>query len=245
ARLRLAQLQGRNFTKAEELKSPAVAASKEIKDNSKARSLFRKASESQYTWDKKFPGFQASFNVTKDGAPLANGSVSLNRQFEAQVTSSAETARSIVQAEITQFISYRRARPFEELYGQDKTKIDFVNGEQAETEIIVSDEDSGLSNFVIRDREITRISRSHGRVRFVINHVKSLKTDDNHFLPTEAELTYYSNETGAVVSQTSYVDRYEKIGGYWLLVARKKIERSKNQTTTYELTLSNIRYHQR
>lgn len=240
ARLRLAQLQGRNFVKADELKSPVAPAA--IADNSKARALFRRASESLYTWDKKFSGFEAAFTLSKDGTKLADGTVTINRQFEAQVICPVESARSIVQAEVGQFIGYRRTIPFDEAYGKDKTKIDFGGGEQTDAEIVVSDEESGLASFAIRDREITRISRSHGRVRFVINHVKSLKTDDGRFLPVEAELTYYSNETGAVVSRTNYIDRYEKLGGYWLLVARKKVESAAGKTSTLELVFSNIRY---
>jgi hypothetical protein len=240
ARLRLAQLQGRNFSKAEELKASVALAA--ITDNAKARALFRRASESLYVWDRKFPGFEATFTLRKDGAPLAEGTVTVNRRLETLVTCPVEAARSIAQAEIGQFVGYRRATPFDEAYGKDKARIDFIAGEQPEAEIVVNDEESGLASFVVRDREIVRISRSHGRVRFVINHVKSLRTDDGRFLPIEAELTYYSNETGAVVSRTTYLDRHEKLGSYWLLVARRKVESVGDKTSTLELVLSNIRY---
>ena len=78
-------------------------------------------------------------------------------------------------------------------------------------------------------------------MRFV-NQVKSLKTDDGRYLANEAELKFFSNETGAAVGQTVYQDAYDKRGNYWLPVARVKTEISKGKSQTAQLKLSNIRY---
>ena len=108
------------------------------------------------------------------------------------------------------------------------------------TEIIVSDDTAAGSSFLLRDREILRISRSYGRVRFV-NQVTSLKTEDNRFIANQAELTYYSNETGALVGQSKYSDRYEKVGAYWLPLERHKEEFAKGKASKSALVLRNVR----
>ena len=244
ARLRLAQLQGKTFVKLADLElfTNSKAASAE---NPRARALFRKAHEAIYVWDKKFPGFEAAFTLKRPGAPDIAGTVHVSPQGQLDVQCADAKAKADVHAELSQFVAYRQAKNFDEQYGAEKAKIGMgeTNGvtPSGEVEIIVSDQDSSGAGFWLRDREIVRITRSFGRARFV-NQVKNIKTDDGRFIANEAELTYYSNETGAVAGQTRYQDRYEKVGGYWLPLGRKKSETAKDKTETLELNLSNVRY---
>lgn len=240
AALTLTQLQGRTFSNVADIASFA-SSKKSAPENSKARTLFRKAYENQYTWDKKFPGFEAEFSFTRDGGAPVSGSIRVNRQLQLEVLCADATVKAAVHAELSQFISYRQLRPFDDLYGAEKAQIGFGENNDLISEIIVSDEESAGSSFLIRDREITRVSRSYGRVRFV-NQVKSLKTDDGRFLANEAELKFFSNETGAAVGQTVYQDSYEKRGNYWLPTARVKTETSKGKSQTARLVLDNLRY---
>jgi hypothetical protein len=245
ARLKLAQLHGRNFSSAAELKplaSPATTPAA-LTDNPKARAIFRQASENRYGWDKKFPGFEAEFRLVRDGGAPVNGTLRVDRQLAVTVTCPDPTARAIAHAEVSQFVTHRHLRPFDEVYGPGKATFGFSASDAAEgEEILLNDEEAMGSSYLIRDREIVRVSRSYGRVRFVTNHVKSVKTDDGRYLASEYEITYFSNETGAVVSQTKFHDRYDKTGAYWLPVGRTKVESARGKTATLELSLSNLRY---
>ena len=240
ARLRLAQLQGKTFARLADLQlfTNSKAASAE---NAKARALFRKAHEAAYVWDKKFPGFEAAFTLKREGAPDVAGTLRITKQSQVEVQCADAKAKAQVHAELSQFVNYRQSKTFDEQYGADKAKIGLGEANGELTEIIVSDEESAGSSFWLREREIVRIARSHGRVRFV-NQVKNFKTEDGRFIANEAELTYYSNESGAVAGVTRYQDRYEKVGGYWLPLGRRKSETAKEKTETLELSLSNVRY---
>lgn len=240
ARLRLAQLQGKTFAKLSDLElfTNSKAASAE---NARARALFRKAHEATYVWDKKFPGFEAAFTLKRAGAPDVTGTVRVTKAAQVEVQCTDAKAKAQVHAELSQFVTYRQSKNFDEQYGADKAKIGLGETNGDTTEIIVSNEESAGSSFLLREREIVRITRSYGRVRFV-NQVKNFKTDDGRFIANEAELTYYSNESGAVAGKSSYQDRYEKVGGYWLPLGRKKSETAKDKTDILELNLSNVRY---
>lgn len=241
ARLRLAQLQGQTFSRLSDLQT--FASAKANADNAKARTLFRKANEAVYVWDKKFPGFEAKFTLRRADAdvPALTGTVRVNRQLQVEVQCADAKARAQVHAEMSQFVSYRQDKNFEEQFGEGKAKIAQTAPSGQETEITVSDEASAGASYLLRDREIVRVTRSYGRVRFV-NQIKNFKTDDGHFIANEAELTYYSNETGQVAGQIQYQDHYEKSGGYWLPLARRKSETVKGKTETLELLLSDVRY---
>jgi hypothetical protein len=174
------------------------------------------------------------------------GTVRVDRQFTVNVTCPDATARALVHTEVSQFVIHRRQQQFDEVYSPGKATFGFAansapDGVQGE-EILVNDEEAMGSSYRIRDREIVRISRSYGRVRFVTNHVKNIKTDDGRYVASEYEITYFSNETGAVVSQTKFTDRYDKVGAYWLPLGRTKVESAKGKTSTLDLVLSNLRY---
>lgn len=243
ARLRLAQLQGKTFSRSEDLQLFARAGVRNAEaENARARSLFRRAYEALYTWDKKFPGFEAAFTLKREeDAPAITGAIRVNRQLQVEVQCADATARATVHAEVSQFVSYRQGKSFEEVYGADKAKIGLGQSQGETVEIIVSNEESAGASFLLRDREIVRVTRSYGRVRFV-NQLKNLKLDDGRYIANAAELTYYSNESGAVAGQTRYDDHYEKVGGYWLPQGRKKTETTKGKTSTLELSLQNLRY---
>ncbi|NOT58872.1 MAG: DUF3386 family protein [Acidobacteria bacterium] len=238
ARLRIAQFAGKTFLKTEDFNHFA-ATKKSAPENSKARALFRKAHESQYTWDKKFPGFTAEFSYSRDSGAAVTGKLRVTRAYRIEIECADATVKAATHAELSQFVSYRQAKPFDELYAT--AQIGFGDINDLTTEIIVSDDTATGSSFLLRDREILRISRSYGRVRFV-NQVTSLKTDDQRFIANQAELTFYSNETGTLVGQTKYTDRYDKIGTYWLPLERHKEEFAKGKASQAALVLRDVRY---
>jgi len=245
ARLRLAQLHGRSFASVAELRQLALPNSEPaaMADDPRARAIFRQASENRYAWDRKFPGFEAQFKLVRDGGTPVDGTLRVDRQFTVSVSCPDPAARAAVHAEVSQFVIHRHQQPFDEAYGPGKATFGLSATDAAEgEEILVNDDEAMGSSYRIRDREIVRISRSYGRVRFVTNHVKNLKTDDGRYVASEYEITYFSNETGAVVSQTKFTDRYDKIGAYWLPLGRTKLESAKGKTSTLDLALSNLRY---
>ncbi len=242
ARVRLAQLNGRTFLKTEDL-NVFTATKKSAPENTKARTLFRKAHESQYGWDRKFPGFTADFTFTRDKDEADTGPIigklRVTRAGQIEIECADASVKAAIHAEASQFVSYRQSKPFDELYGA--AQIGFGEINDLTTEIILSDDTAAGSSFLLRDREIVRISRSYGRVRFV-NQVTSLQTDDHRFIANQAELTYYSNETGELVGQSKYHDRYEKVGAYWLPLERLKEEFAKGKASKSALVLRNLKY---
>ena len=238
ARVTLAQLGGRTFRTAEDA-NPFALTRKTAPESKGARAQMRKAHESQYTWDKKFPGFTADFTFTHDHSPTVVGKLRVTRAYQIEVVCADASVKAAVHAEASQFVSYRQSKSFEELYGTAQIGFGEINDQT--TEIIVSDDTAAGSSFLLRDREILRISRSYGRVRFV-NQVTSLKTEDNRFIANQAELNFYSNETGTLVGQSKYTDRYEKVGAYWLPLERLKEEFAKGKASKSALVLRNVRY---
>lgn len=234
ARLTLAQLQGRTFRKASEI--PVFLASRKASpENARARTMLRKAHESQYVWDKKFPGLSASFRYRRDGGDEVSGRLTVDRDFGIEVECTDSTARAAVHAEISQLVSYRQPRPFAEVYDQ-QSRIGFGEVNDLATEVVVSDETGTAAGFLLADREIVRVSRSYGRVRFV-NQMRSIRADDGRFIANEADIQYFSNETGETVGQTSYRDAYRKIGGWWLPVVREKTETSKGRSQSIRMSI--------
>jgi hypothetical protein len=240
ARLTLAQLQGRTFKQAADIPL-FVASKKSAPENGRARAMFRKAHESQYVWDRKFPGFAAEFRYVRDGEAPVAGRLTVDRQLQVEVQCADPSVRAAVHAELSQLVSYRQAKPFLELYPLESAQIGFGEINDLTSEIVVSDEMAAGSSFLLHDREIVRISRSYGRVRFV-NQLRSFKADDGRYIANEAELTYYSNETGAGVGQTIYKDRYEKLGGWWLPVERRKTETARARSQTIEIVFSGVAF---
>ncbi len=235
ARLTLAQLQGRTFRQATEI--PLFLASrKTTTENGRARTMLRKAHESQYFWDRKFPGLSGAFSYQRDEGEAVSGRIGIDRDFGVEVECPDATVRAMVHAEISQLVSYRQPRPFAELYDPAQSRIGFGEINDLTTEIIVSDESGTNAGYLVADREIVRISRSYGRVRFV-NQLRSIRTDDGRFIANEADIQYFSNETGIAVGQTIYRDRYAKIGGWWLPTAREKNEISKGRSQSIKLTI--------
>lgn len=223
------------------LSSASVATA--LADDPKARAIFRRASESRYVWDKRFPGFEADFVLIRDREPPVAGAICVDRQMRVSVVCPDATARAIVHAEVSQFVAHRQMRPFDEAYGPGKATFGLIQEDPAKgTEIVVNDEEAMGSRYRIHEREILQISRSYGRVRFVTNHVKNLSTDDGRLIAVQYEIIYYSSETGEIISQTKFDDRYEKLGTYWLPTGRTKVESARGKTSTLELNFTNLRY---
>ena len=241
AHLTLAQLEGRTFRQAGEI--PLFLASRRgLVENGRARSMLRRAHESQYLWDRKFPGASGTFSyqLVGPGRPerleAVRGRITIGQDFGVQVDCPDATTRAAVYAEISQLVSYRQPRPFTELFNPTQSRIGFGESSGPTTEILVSDESGTNARYLLADREIVRISRSYGRVRFV-NQLRSFKTDDGRFVANEADIQYYSNESGAAVGQTVYRDRYVKVGSWWLPAVREKSESGKEPRQSIRLTI--------
>jgi hypothetical protein len=244
ARLKLAQLSGRDVTTVSQISELAtIPDSPEPPDNPQARSLFREAIAQRYVWDGKFPGFTADFSLAREGKPGIQGSVTVDRQFAVDVKCADPGARAIVHSAVSQFVAHRKMRPFDERYAPGKATIGLVQADSGDgSEIVVNDKEAMGSRYRIHEREILKVSRSYGRMRFVTTNLKSIPGDDGRLIVVEYEIKYYSNETGAELSRTHFADRYDMVGGYWLPTGRTQVDTLKETTSTSELRLSAFRY---
>ena len=244
ARLKLAQLSGRDVTKVGQiLELAAPTHGGEFTDNSKARSIFREATSHRYVWDGKFPGFAADFTLVQGSQPEIRGSVTVNRQLAVDVTCTDPGGRAVVHGAVSQFVAHRQMHPFDARYGSGKAIFGLLQADPGgEAEVVVNDEEAMGSRYRIRDRQILEVSRSYGRVRFVTSNLKSVSAEDGRLITVEYEIKYFSNETGAELSRAHFTDRYEKVGGYWVPTGRTQVDTAKGTTSTLELNLSRIRY---
>lgn len=242
ARLRLARLGGVPVSDMRDVEKLARRETMSLggRDDASARTLLKRASEQRYTWDERFPGFQGEFEYREGKAPPVSGRFAVDRTFRVTVEAPTESAQAAVRNQISSFVTFRRFRAFDE----EHAGVRFSKGRPTpEGDVEVTAEgDPMASRYVIHDGAIRQMSRSAGRVRFTVVNRSTLRTEDGRTIAVAYDLTYYSNQDHAEISQESTTDAYAKVGHYWLPTARTMTRREPGrEPTSLELQLTNLR----
>jgi hypothetical protein len=242
ARLRLARLAGVPVASRADVDKLARTETVSLggPDDSSARDLLRRAWDRRYTWDDKFPGFRGDFEYREQDRPPATGSFAVDRSLEVTVEGSTEAARAAVRSQISSFVTFRRSRPFdlEHAGARFRKGAPTPEGDQE----LIAEADAMGSSYLVRQDEIRRVTRSVGRLRYVVENRAQMRTEDGRTITLAYDVNYFSNEDQSRVSLESTEDSYAKVGAYWLPTGRvvKRTDRGRNPSSLV-LRLTNLR----
>lgn len=178
-----------------------------------ARDLFRAAYENRYTWDEKFPGYTADIILTQ-GDEVYTGQIRVNADFSVEVTGiEDEKVKESIYNQMRDIVTHRKRGNFETAHG----KNEFTLGNDDPTgavEILVTGDAMG-SNYKVRGREISQVSRVMGPVAFTINTEESLDTGEG-YISIRYNAIFRNPKTDELKGKRDFKENYEKVGDYYL-----------------------------
>lgn len=205
-------------------------------DDPAARALLREAYERRETWTGAFPGFEAGLTLTIDGTAHA-GKVRVARGGMVAVTMDDEAAKKRAESMLQSIVVHRASSPFEQNEG--RYALTFGPGESGKAGRLIQVGDETRSTYRVRDREMVQISRMAGpKLRFTIDILSSQSTDAGKVLPRVYTVTYRDAATGELNRVDTFVDRYRKVGSFYLPEERKVVESGRERSTSYSLELT-------
>ena len=207
-------------------------------DANPAQTLFRAAYENRYTWDTDFPGYTADLEL-RQGEEVYRGSLTVNRDLTVEVTGfTDETVKESVYNQLRDIVTHRKRSQFDQAHGKNS----FTLGETDPTgavEILVAGDAMG-SNYKVRGKEISQVSRVMGPMAFTINTEESLQTEEG-YLATRCHAIFRNAKTNALNGKRSFSESYEKVGNYYLpSLQRVDAITGEGKTTTTEFIFSNF-----
>lgn len=178
-----------------------------------ARDRFRAAYENRYTWDENFPGYTTKLEL-KQGEQVYTGNIRVNSDLSVEVTGiEDEKVKENVYNHMRDVITHRKRSSFEQAHG----KSSFSLGEEDSTgavEILVEGDAMG-SNYKIRGKEISQVSRVMGPIAFVINTNESLDTGEG-YISTGYNAIFRNSKTNELKGKREFKESYAKFGDYYL-----------------------------
>jgi Protein of unknown function (DUF3386) len=221
-----------------------------------AQQIFQAAYENRYTWDNQFPGLTARVAVSINGL-TRNGEVKIHSDLSVEVlmdqpqlisrtsrnpdgsekTIEVDEGQEWLVNQLRDVVTHRKRKTFADAHG----KSSFSLGESDETgavEILVSGDAMG-SNYKVRNKEISMVSRVMGRVAFVINHLGHLDTGEGYI--SSAYTAIFRNPVDdQITRQAKFEDTYEKIGNYYVMTKQAVQINEQGEHKTYEITFSDL-----
>ncbi len=234
-----------------------VTAAPDTKFDTNARDLFQAAYENRYTWDSNFSGLTANVSVAIDGvartgkakiAPDLTVEVSMDEPqlidrttrtpSGEEKTVSVDEGQEWLYNQLRDVVTHRKRKTFEEAHGKSSFNLGAAD-ESGAVEILVTGDSMG-SNYKVRGKEISMVSRVMGRIGFVINHLGHLDTGEG-YISSLYTAVFRNPMNDEIVRQARFEDTYEKFGNYYVMT--KQIVQSNEQGTTknYEIIFSDIK----
>lgn len=202
-----------------------------------AQALFQAAYENRYTWDEAFPGFTATVEL-KQADVVHQGQVEVTASFQVTVTGiESEEIQKEIQRPIQEVVTHRKRNSFQASHGKNTFSV----GEMDETgavEILVKGDAMG-SNYRVRNNQVVYVSRVMGGMAFAIDHLAALDTGEG-YISTHYKAIFRNPQTDALLQEVEFIDTYEKVGDYFLLAKKVVHVLEQGNTTTTELSLSNL-----
>jgi hypothetical protein len=203
-----------------------------------ARQLFQTAYESRYTWDENFPGYSADVQLVQENE-VHTGQIRINGDLSVEVTGVAdEQVEEGIYTQLRDIVTHRKRTSFEESHG----KHEFILGQEdanGAIEILVNGDSMG-SNYKVRGKEISQVSRVMGRMGFIIDTHESLDTGSG-YIASRYDAIFRNSKTNEVTSILKFEDSYEKIAQYYVMTKQVVQEYKDGTRTTTEFSYSNIK----
>lgn len=207
-------------------------------EQNNARDLFRAAYENRYTWDANFPGYSADIEV-KQGEEVYTAKIRINKDMSVEVTGiENEQVQESIYTQLRDIITHRKRSSFEQAHAKNEFNLGQTDDSGA-VEILVKGDAMG-SNYKVREQVISQVSRTMGRISFVIDTKETLDTGAG-YVPTRYDVIFRNAQSGELTAQRQHEDYFEKIGDYYIMT-REVIHSTENgQQITTEFNFSNIK----
>jgi len=227
ARIKEATLQGDNVTNLDELDTHVKnveAAMAKLKDDPKARKIFKAAFENRYTWKDGFPGLTADLNIINHGEKPIEASITVDRNLvvDFECDDCGGELRSLVRAQVSQFVTHRVYEPFDEKYTKGEAFFQVVKKRKKGLWEITADGETAMGSWYLIDsktNEVRQLTRTlGGPVKFMIHHEKNIITEEGNYIANYYPVKFYiedgdrKHDLGEVV----YDDKFVKDGKWWL-----------------------------
>ena len=205
---------------------------------SKAQEIFRAAYENRYTWNDNFPGYQAQLEL-RQGEEVYQAQVKVNGDLTVEVSNiDDEQVKESLYNQMRDIVTHRKRKSFDQAHGKNR----FSLGEEDATgavEIKVEGDSMG-SNYKVRGKEISQVSRVMGPIAFTINTAESLDTGEG-YIATKYNAIFRDPKTDELKEKREFEEEYANIGGYYI-PTRQRVEAiaKDGNTTTTEFNFSNI-----
>ena len=226
------------------------------KSDTSARDLFQAAYENRYTWDNNFPGMTANVSVAINGV-ARTGKARINPDMTVEVimdqpqlidrttrtpsgeekTVSVDEGQEWLNNQLRDVVTHRKRKTFEEAHGKSSFNLGAAD-ESGAVEILVTGDSMG-SNYKVRGKEISMVSRVMGRIGFVINHLGHLDTGEGYISSLYTAI-FRNPQTDEIVRQARFEDIYEKLGNYYVMTKQIVQSNEQGQTKNYEISFSDI-----
>ncbi|MEB3337170.1 MAG: DUF3386 domain-containing protein [Leptolyngbyaceae bacterium] len=207
-------------------------------EQTNARDLFRAAYENRYTWDASFPGYSAEVQL-KQGDEVYTGNVRINHDLSVEVDGFADEAvKESVYTQLRDVVTHRKRNSFDNAHGKNT----FHLGEADETgavAILVQGDAMG-SNYKLRGREISQVSRVMGRMAFTIDHKASLDTGKG-YISSKYDAVFRNPQTDEVIRVLNFEDTFTPVGDYYVMTHQVIHAYEQGQRTTTEFSFSNVK----
>ncbi|KAB8319434.1 DUF3386 domain-containing protein [Tolypothrix campylonemoides VB511288] len=206
--------------------------------SSTARQLFQTAYESRYTWDENFPGYSADVQLVQENQ-VHTGNIRINGDLSVEVTGVAdEQVEEGIYTQLRDIVTHRKRTSFEESHGKHEFSLGQEDPDGA-IEILVNGDSMG-SNYKVRGKEISQVSRVMGRMAFIIDTHESLDTGSG-YIATRYDAIFRNSKTNEVTSVLKFEDSYEKIAEYYVMSKQVVQEYKDGTRTTTEFSYLNIK----
>ena len=227
ARINEATLQGDNVTNLDELDTHVKnveATMAKLKDDPKARKIFKAAFENRYTWKDGFPGLTADLNIINHGEKPIEASITVDRNLvvDFECDDCGGELRSLVRAQVSQFVTHRVYEPFDEKYTKGEAFFQVVKKRKKGLWEITADGETAMGSWYLIDsktNEVRQLTRTlGGPVKFMIHHEKNIITEEGNYIANYYPVKFYiedgdrKHDLGEVV----YDDKFVKDGKWWL-----------------------------
>ncbi len=227
ARVKEATLQGDKVANLSELATHVKnveAAMAKLKDDPKARRIFKDAFENRYTWKDGFPGLTADLNIINHGNKPIAAKITVDRNLivDFECDDCGGELRSLVRAQVSQFVTHRVYEPFDEKYAQGEAFFQIVKKRPKGMWEITADGETAMGSWYLIDsqtNEVRQLTRTlGGPVKFMIHHEKNIITEKGNYIANYYPVKFYiedgdkRHELGEVV----YDDKFVKDGKWWL-----------------------------